>query len=208
MPGGINTANSLAPKKEDGTLSDHRRRGIKWAGRRLTAIAAAVLLGGGAWAVEDAPVDLELVLALDMSSTVILLDFELQRRGFADAFRHPDVVAAIRSVGPNGIAVAVVQWANENTQALAMEWTVIHDAASAAALADRIENMPRVVLGGSTAIHGATRFSLQRLADNGYEGQRKIIDICGDGGMAWGPRPRRERNNAVAQGVTINGLVI
>ena len=208
MPGGNKTASRLAPKKGEGTLSDCRTQGIKWARRGLAAIAAAALLGGGAWAAEDTPVDVELVLALDMSSTVHLLDFDLQRRGFADAFRHADIVAAIRSAGPNGIAVAMVQWANQRTQALAMEWTVIHDAASAAALANKIENTPRVVPGGSTAIHGAIRFSLQRLADNGYEGRRKIIDISGDGGMAWGPRPRQERDKAVAQGVTINGLVI
>ena len=154
------------------------------------------------------PVDLELVLAIDMSSTADARDFELQMRGFAGAFRHPEVRAAIHNVGPDGIVVAMVQWSNRKTQELAMDWTLVTDEASLAALADKIETTPRFVPGGSTAIHSAMRFSIDRILDNGYVGRRKIIDISADGGAAYGPRPRRDRDAAVALGITVNGLVI
>ncbi len=153
-------------------------------------------------------VDLELVLAIDMSSTADARDFELQMRGFADAFRHPDVRAAVHNVGPDGIAVAMVQWSNTKTQELAMDWTLVTDEASLAALADTIETTPRFVPGGSTAIHSAMRFSIDRILDNGYAGRRKIIDISADGGAAYGPRPQRDRDAAIALGITVNGLVI
>jgi hypothetical protein len=149
-----------------------------------------------------------LVLALDMSSTVHALDFDLQMRGFAAAFRHPNVQAAVRSAGRRGIAVAMVQWSNRNTQVVAMDWVLVQGDAGLAALADKIESTPRVVPGGSTAVHGAIRFSLEQIAANGFDGRRKVIDISADGGTSWGRRPRRERDAAAEAGVTVNGLVI
>jgi hypothetical protein len=129
-------------------------------------------------------------------------------RGFAGAFRHPEVRAAIRNVGPEGVVVAMVQWSNAKTQELAMDWTLVTDDASLQALADKIEATPYYVPGGSTAIHSAMRFSIDRILDNGFEGRRKIIDISAAAAAAYGPRPRRERDEAEALGITVNGLVI
>ena len=77
-------------------------------------------------------VDLELVLAVDVSSSVDEEEYQLQIRGVGAAFRHPDIIAAIESTGGNGIAVAMVQWSDNEEQALVGGWHIIKDAADAA----------------------------------------------------------------------------
>ena len=76
-------------------------------------------------------VDLELVLAVDVSSSVDEEEYQLQIRGVGAAFRHPDIIAAIESTGGNGIAVAMVQWSDNEEQALVGGWHIIKDAADA-----------------------------------------------------------------------------
>ncbi len=74
--------------------------------------------------------EIELVLALDASTSVSAEEFELQRRGLADAFRHPDVIAAIRAAGDLGIAVALVQWSGPRLQRTSIDWTLVRDEAA------------------------------------------------------------------------------
>ncbi len=149
--------------------------------------------------------EIELVLALDASTSVSAEEFELQRRGLADAFRHPDVMAAIRAAGDLGIAVALVQWSGPRLQRTSIDWTLVRDEAGAAGLAAAIDNGKRLLRGG-TSLGGAIRFSLARIEDNRFDGRRKVIDVSGDG--FTGHSPRRERDRALARGVTINGLAI
>lgn len=152
------------------------------------------------------PVDLELVLAIDTSTSVDPTEFDLQWRGLARAFLHPDVIGAIQAVGDLGIAVTMVQWAGRSSHRTSVEWTFIDDAASAARFSAKIAGAPRMMR-GFTDIGGAIRFSAQSIAQNGYEGSRKVIDVSGDGASSTGS-PARARDIAVAQGITINGLVI
>lgn len=153
-------------------------------------------------------VDLELVLAVDISSSVSTEEFELQMGGLANAFRTPEVAAAIRASGDLGVAVALIQWSDNRRQYLAVDWTLVHDGLSARAFADRIAATPRLVVGGGTAIGGALKFGAAQIASNGYDGRRKVIDVSGDGhtNQGWPDRPFRDA--AVARGITINGLVI
>jgi len=154
------------------------------------------------------PVDLELVLAVDVSSSVDGEEFELQIKGLAEAFRNPAVVDAIELAGENGIAVALVQWSSWNSQQLSVDWMRVGDPGSAAAMADRIAAAARFGDGGSTAIAGAIRFSTRQFEINGYEADRRAIDISGDGAANQGAQPSQYRDIAVASGITINGLAI
>ena len=168
------------------------------------ALVALVALVGAAPA--GAPVELELVLAVDASSSVDHGEFELQMRGLSEAFRHPAVQTAIRDAGDNGIAVALMQWSDESLQTMPVDWTLLRDSVSATAFADRIAATGREIPSGGTAIYGAVNFSIQELDRNGFDGRRKVIDVSGDGYS--GINPSRERDRAVVRGVTINGLAI
>lgn len=155
----------------------------------------------------QAPVELELVLAVDASGSVSAAEFDLQVHGLAGAFRDPEVIAAIRSAGPAGIAVALVQWSGPGQQLVAVDWSLVSDADSAAALARRIVAAGRLIM-GETAIDGGLAFAMGMLTTNDLAGRRRIIDVSGDGETNWGAPPDRVRDRAVAAGITINGLAI
>ncbi|MGO1117202.1 DUF1194 domain-containing protein [Rhodovibrionaceae bacterium A322] len=170
----------------------------------------ALLFSGSAGQVAEAaqPVDLELVLAVDSSSSVTSWEFELQMRGLAEAFRASDVQHAIASTGELGIAVSLVQWSGRDKQVLAVDWGQINDSATAHAFADRIDNTPRLVTGGSTAIGSAMLFSQALIERNAFQGRRKVIDISGDGRTNQGIQSKLARDRLVSSGITVNGLTI
>ncbi len=177
------------------------------------ALAGAMALGLFAAAGEGRgqgarPVDLELVLAVDASSSVSPGEFDLQMRGLADAFRHPSVQAAVQTVGNLGIAVALVQWSDNRKQTVAVDWMAVREPGDAIAFADEIDSTPRYLIGGGTAIGGALEFAIRQLQMNGFEGRRKVIDVSGDGRTNQGSSPAKARDRAVAAGVTVNGLAI
>lgn len=172
----------------------------------VAALMATLVWSAHARATE--PVDLELVLAMDVSSSVDDDEYFLQAFGLAQAFRHPDVISAIQGSTTGGIAVALVQWADANKQALAVDWTPVWDAASAYALSERILNAPRLVVGGQTSISGAISFSVRQIEQNGYDGWRQTIDVSGDGRANSGTPPMLARDRAVEAGITVNGLAI
>jgi hypothetical protein len=174
----------------------------------LATIGAVAMLGGPASAQMSTPVDLELVLAVDVSSSVDSSEFHLQMDGLSEAFRHPAVTAAIRSAGNLGIAVALVQWSDIRQQELAVDWTPVGNIVSSDALAEKIANTPRLIPGGGTALDGAIQFSTQQIDSNRFRSLRKVIDISGDGDGDPGLLSRHMRDRAVARGITINGLAI
>jgi len=153
-------------------------------------------------------IDLELVLAVDASSSVSPDEFNLQMRGLAQAFRHPAVLAAIQAAGDLGIVVNLVQWSDNLKQRVAVDWTRVIDETSAITFAEEIEATPRFLVGGGTAIGGALSFAMRQFDRNPYEGRRKVIDLSGDGRTNQGARPSDIRDAAVASGITINGLAI
>jgi len=163
-------------------------------------------------------VDLALVLGLDISNSVDWHEYRLQRKGLAHALRHPDVVAAIRRGHHRRIAVVVVHWSGRHSQKIAIPWTVISGAADAGALSRRVTDMPRLFGGHATHIAGMIGFGTNLLRgptiDSGHViGQslvaaRKVIDISGDGHDNTTKAPGRARDEAIAAGITINGLAI
>ena len=154
------------------------------------------------------PVALELVLAVDTSSSVSVEEFDLQMRGFSEAFRSIPVIAAIQAHGAGGVAVAMIQWSDNRRQQIAVDWRLLDDEDSVRAFADAIDATPRFLDGGGTAIGGAIAFSLMEIERNGYEGARKVVDISGDGRANQGAQPENLRDVAVLSGVTVNGLAI
>ncbi len=158
-------------------------------------------------ATAQTPVELELILAVDASGSVSEAEFDLQVQGLAGAFRDPDVVAAIRDAGPAGVAVALVQWSSPGQQIVAVDWSVVSDGESAAALARRIVGAGRLIM-GETAIGNALAFAMGLLTTNEFAGRRRVIDVSGDGETNWGPSPDRVRDRVVAAGITINGLAV
>lgn len=166
-----------------------------------------VLCGPIAFARSQVDVDLELVLAIDSSGSVDFAEFELQRRGIANAFRDAEVIEAIMGGAPNGIAVSVIQWSGRRQHLAVVDWTKVNDAASAKALAATIEATGRVLI-GETAIADALRFATDQLAYGPFDGARQIIDVSGDGPTNAGGDPDPMRDAAVLAGITINGLAI
>ena len=152
--------------------------------------------------------DILLVLAVDASGSVNQTRFELQRRGYADAFRSQQVLNAIRGGSTGSIAVTMVQWTGPAMQVQVVPWALIADQASMLAFADAIEKAPRQLFGGGTSISGAIDHAMALFAKSDHKGARRVIDISGDGSNNRGRDVREARDEAVRAGVIINGLPI
>jgi hypothetical protein len=170
-------------------------------------LAAALLLAAGRGAARAEEVDLALVLAVDVSGSVDAEEYRLQRQGYADAFRHPAVLDAIRAGARGRIAVTYVQWAGVQYQRVSVPWSVIGDAGSAEAFAARIEDAPRAPIRG-TSISGAIDFSVLQLTVMPHSAPRRVIDVSGDGVNNSGRPPELARDAALALEISINGLAI
>ncbi len=153
-------------------------------------------------------VDLELILMVDGSGSVDDDEYLLQRLGYARALRNPRVISAIRN-GPLGrIAIAYVEWSGPDLKVPIVPWTVLGDKASIEAVVKRLEKEPRVLYGGGTAIGDAILYGARSLAANAFEGKRRVIDLSGDGPDRDGLPAFFGRDQAVARGLTVNGLPI
>ena len=152
--------------------------------------------------------DILLVLAVDASGSVNQTRFELQRRGYAEAFREPQVVNAIRGLSTGSIVVTMVQWTGPTMQVQVLPWTLLKDAASANAFAHAIEAAPRQLFGGGTSLSGAIDHAMLLLPSAPYRGLKRVIDVSGDGSNNRGRDVREARDEAVRAGVIINGLPI
>jgi hypothetical protein len=148
-----------------------------------------------------------LVLAVDVSGSVDIREFDLQTRGLASAFRDPEVIAALEAFAPAGIAVALMQWSGRHQQMMVIDWTLVRDRPTALAFADTVEATGRWLL-GETAIADALAFGVDLLEGNRFEGARRTIDISGDGPNNAGGDLDPVRDAAAAAGITINGLAI
>lgn len=183
------------------------RTGVRLRRRLLIAWAVALL------AVVSGPsrgqgVDLSLVLAVDASGSVDQRRFELQKQGYAAAFRSPRVIKAIRSGSSQAIAVTMVQWTGPFMQNQVIGWTVIKDEASAHAFAATIDKTPRQLFGGGTSISGAIDYARLLLIQSPHAGARRVIDVSGDGANNRGRSVTLARDEAVREGIGINGLPI
>jgi hypothetical protein len=175
--------------------------------KALIVLIFAVAAAFPAAAVAAEKVDLLLVLAADVSRSVDSGKFQLQRDGYATAISDPRVLEAISS-GRNGrIGLTFVEWSGSGSQRVLIDWTGIGNAEEAKGFGDHLLEAPRS-FADRTSISGAIDFSMGQLAKAPFESERRTIDISGDGTNNAGRDVTLARDEALAQGVTINGLVI
>jgi Protein of unknown function (DUF1194) len=173
---------------------------------RLLVVAASILTLATPSRAEES-VDLLLVLASDVSRSVDTRKFQLQREGYAAALSNPKVIDAIRS-GPHGrIAICFVEWSGVTSQKLVIDWTIVGDAASARKIGDQLIELPRA-FADRTSISAGIEFAMSQLERAPFRGVRRTIDVSGDGTNNSGRDVALVRDEALAKGVTINGLVI
>jgi hypothetical protein len=153
-------------------------------------------------------VTVALVLAVDTSGSVSNGRFELQKQGYAAAFRNLQVLNSIRSLATQAIAVTMMQWTGPRLHVVVVDWTLINDKTSAEAFAAAVDAAPRQLFGGGTSISGAIDYSRVLLAGNPFRAARHVIDISGDGSNNSGRSVTQARDEAVADGIGINGLPI
>jgi len=172
----------------------------------LLACLVVVTLSGSQAKAGEA-VDLELILAVDVSGSVDFDEAELQRKGYLSAMSDPTVIAAIRGGAHRKIAVSYVEWAGLGHYKVVVDWTVISDTASARAFAEKLAAAP-MQRAHRTSISDAIEKSIPRFAENRFDGIRRIIDISGDGANNYGNLVDEARDKAVKAGIVINGLPI
>jgi len=178
--------------------------------RSIRALLVLILAGAAAFPVvarAAEQVDLLLVLAADVSRSVDSGKFQLQREGYAAAVSDPHVLDAIRSGRTGRIGMTYIEWSGLGSQRVVIDWTTISDAETAKGFGDRLLEAPRS-FADRTSISGAIEFAMSHLARAPYQSQRRTIDVSGDGTNNSGRDVSLARDEALAQGITINGLVI
>jgi uncharacterized protein DUF1194 len=169
-------------------------------------VAVGVLLASPAVRAAE-EVDLLLVLSSDVSRSVDAQKFKLQRDGYASAIVNPRVIQAIRSGSLGKIGVSFVEWSGVGAQRIVIDWTVIRDEATAKDFSAQVIEAPRA-FADRTSISGGIDFGMAQLARAPFQSGRRTIDVSGDGTNNSGRDVLDARDEAVAKGVTINGLVI
>jgi hypothetical protein len=173
---------------------------------RLAAIAWLACAPAAGFA-QQIDVDLELVLAVDVSRSMDPREQELQKEGYVAGLQHPEVLAAIRSGFLGRIAVTYVEWAGPGSQRIIQPWTLVDGEESAARLAGAIA-MQQVSYLHGTSISGALTFTSTLFEGNRYRGTRQVIDVSGDGPNNMGFPVLDARASVLERGITINGLPI
>jgi Protein of unknown function (DUF1194) len=152
-------------------------------------------------------VDVELVIAVDVSYSMDLDELAVQREGYAQAIVSKEFLQAIKT-GPNSkLAVTYFEWSASSDQKIIIPWRVIDGPESADAVANEIMKTP-VRRGSRTSISGAINFAMPLFDENPYRGLRRVIDISGDGPNNNGAPVADARAAALEKGITINGLPI
>jgi hypothetical protein len=153
------------------------------------------------------PVDVELVLAVDVSYSMDPDEQALQREGYVQALTSKEFMQALRE-GANGkIAVTYIEWAGQHDQQVVMPWRLIEGPESADAVAAEIARAP-YRRASRTSISGGLRFAKSLFENSGYRGLRRVIDVSGDGANNSGELVAPVRDEIVAAGIAINGLPI
>ena len=152
--------------------------------------------------------DLALVLALDGSASVGLTEFGLIAGGLGAALRDAAVVDAMTRGGAGASLVAVLLWSGHAAQDILIDWTRIATPEDADSVAQQVEDAPRLVRAGLTAIGAALAASAALLARAPLQAARQVVDLAGDGRSNDGVPPGPVRDHLVAAGVTVNGLCV
>jgi hypothetical protein len=153
------------------------------------------------------PVDVELILAVDVSYSMDMDELAIQREGYAQAIVSKEFLQALKT-GPNGkVAVTYFEWAASSDQKIIIPWRVIDGPESADAVASEIMKTP-IRRASRTSISGAIYFAMPLFDESPYKGLRRVIDISGDGPNNNGAPVSGARDEALSKGIVINGLPI
>ncbi|AWC23500.1 hypothetical protein CO731_02972 [Aminobacter sp. MSH1] len=165
----------------------------------------ALMLGLASQSLAVEQVDVELVLAVDVSLSMSPDELEIQRHGYAAALTHERVLQAIAEGAHGKIAVTYVEWAGSTSQIVIVPWTVIANRADAERVIRQLTAKPPNSA-RRTSISSALEFGSDLFAESAFRGMKRVIDISGDGPNNQGPPVDLIRDGVVAQGITINGL--
>jgi len=177
-------------------------------GGDVVGIAAPSPKSGLADTKHNAPsVNVELVIAVDVSYSMDMDELAIQREGYAQAIVSKDFLQALRAVPGGKVAVTYFEWSMSGDEKIIIPWRVIDGPESADAVAAEIMKTP-VRRGSSTSISGAINFAVRLFEDNPYRGLRRVIDISGDGPNNDGAPVTGARDAALEKGIVINGLPI
>jgi uncharacterized protein DUF1194 len=171
------------------------------------AAVAFLLLFSLAGQARGAGVDLEIILAADVSRSIDDAEFDLQRKGYAAALTDTRVLEAIRGRSGASIGVCFIEWSGEEDQQVVVDWSEVRDEEDAGSIATAILAAPRSFM-GRTSISAAIDFAIAHFAKSKWQASRRVIDISGDGTNNSGRPVTEARDQAVAGGATINGLAI
>jgi hypothetical protein len=167
--------------------------------------ANSLPLGGQTATIAPMEVDVELVLAVDVSFSMDADEQRIQRQGYLDAIRSPEFTSAVRNGALGKVAISYLEWGGIGSTDVIVPWTIIEDEAGARAFADQLEARPIQQL-PRTSISGAIRRGVELIKSNTYRGLREVIDISGDGPNNAGQPVAAARDWAREQGIIINGL--
>lgn len=178
---------------------------MRWIGRAFqTVVLTGVLLMPSLGQAQE-EVDVEIILAVDVSLSMSPTELEIQRRGYAEALQHETVLKAIHDGVYGRIALAYFEWAGSFSQRVVVPWTSISSAEDAKKVADRLSVDPSNSA-RRTSISGALDFAGDLFAESPYKGLRRVLDISGDGPNNQGRPVADARDKLVNNGITINGL--
>lgn len=182
---------------------------MRYIARRLHAGLLGLMLFafGANDARAEEKIDLELVLAVDISLSMDQDEQRLQRNGYISAFRHPDIIAAIKSGGYGRIAVSYIEWAGVDNHRVIVPWTFIDSAETANKFASKLETED-INSARRTSISSGLLYASKLFENNGYEGIRRVVDVSGDGPNNMGPAVHETRDLLISKGIVINGLPV
>lgn len=171
----------------------------------ITLLTLLVGACGTSRAADETPVDIELVLAVDLSLSMMPEELEIQRAGYAAAFRDDAVIRAMLSGLRGRVAITFVEWAGATEQAVVVPWQQIASAEDARRFADKISAQRRIGW-KRTSLSGALAYAAFLFENNGFRSVRRIVDISGDGPNNDGPAVTLARDSALSRGIVVNGL--
>ena len=169
-------------------------------------IASTIFSSRKTWALSD--VDLVLLLALDVSASIDIREYQLMTEGLANALSSVQVAQAVGAGKSGAIAISVMQWSGFQEQEVKIKWTRVSSHQDLVKLSGQVRRMTRRYHGGATDIGGAIKFSRKLVNSAPFITTRKTIDIAGDGTNNVNQSPATERDITVNSGITINGLAI
>jgi len=177
--------------------------------RRIASCLGTIVLNIFAqplWAEDGVfEVDMELVLAVDISFSISMNEQDIQRRGYVAAFLDPEVVMALTQGTRGRVAVTYLEWAGETSHAQVIPWTLISDRESAAAFSERLNNL-EINRSGRTSLSGALDMAADLLGRSPFVSYRQVVDLSSDGMNNSGLRVDKARDRLIYRGITINGL--